>query len=248
MALPIALQLWSVKEDAEKDFFDTLEKVARMGYDGVEFAGYHGKNAHEIKTKLKELGLKIAGSHISMEEILEETDKVIKFEQELGNKYIVCPWASFPTINEWDDFAEKLQQAGVKIAAAGLSLLYHNHNHELVSKEGTVILDRLFEAVPASFLNAELDTYWLEYAGVNAINYMEKWKGRTPLIHVKDMDSSKRESTEISNGSLNIKGIVEKAYENGTEWLVVEQEAFTQAPLISVEIGLQNLQRILADL
>ncbi|TRZ38126.1 sugar phosphate isomerase/epimerase [Niallia circulans] len=248
MSLPIALQLWSVKEDAEKDFFDTLEKVASMGYDGVEFAGYHGKNAQEIKAKLKELGLKIAGSHISMEEILQDTDKVIKFEQELGNKYIVCPWASFPTLLEWDDFAEKLQQTGAKLAAAGMSLLYHNHNHELASEEGPVILDRLFEAIPASCLNAELDTYWLEYAGVNAIDYMDKWTGRTPLIHVKDMDSSKRESTEIGNGSLNIKGIVEKAYKNGTEWLIVEQEAFTQAPLTSVEIGLHNLRRIVADL
>lgn len=248
MKMPIALQLWSVKEEAEQNFFGTLEKVASMGYDGVEFAGYYGKSAQEIKAKLKELGLKIAGSHISMEDILQNTDKVIEFEQELGNKYIVCPWANFPTIEEWNDFAEKMQKTGVKIAAAGLSLLYHNHNHEFARNDDEFILDRLFKAVPAGYLNAELDTYWLEYAGINAIDYLDKWKDRTPLIHVKDLDASKRESTEVGNGSLNIKGIVEKAYENGTEWLIVEQEAFTQPPLASVEIGLQNLQTIVASL
>jgi len=224
-----------------------LEKVASMGYDGVEFAGYHGKNAQELKTKLNELGLKVAGSHISMEEILQDTEKVIEFEQQLGNKYIVCPWANFNTMQEWDDFAEKMQKAGQKIADAGMSLLYHNHNHELASNEGVFILDRMFEAVPASCLNAELDTYWLEYAGVNSVDYLDKWKGRTPLIHVKDMDSSKRESTEIGNGSINIKSIVKKAYNNGIEWLIVEQEAFTKPPLECVEIGLQNLKRIIDD-
>jgi len=224
-----------------------LEKVASMGYDGVEFAGYYGKTAKELTAKLNELRLKVAGSHISMEEILQDTDKVIEFEQELGNKYIVCPWASFHTIQEWDDFAEKMQQAGQKIADAGMSLLYHNHNHELAKNEGVFILDRLFEAVPASCLNAELDTYWLEYAGVNSVDYLDKWKGRTPLIHVKDMDSSKRESTEIGNGSINIKSIVKKAYNNGIEWLIVEQEAFTKPPLECVEIGLQNLKRIIDD-
>lgn len=247
MKMPIALQLWSVKEDVEKDFYKTLEKVASMGYDGVEFAGYYGKNAKELKAKLNELRLKVAGSHISMEEILQDTDKVIEFEQELGNKYIVCPWASFNTTQDWDEFAEKMQQAGQMIAAAGMSLLYHNHNHELIKNEGVFILDRLLEAVPASCLNAELDTYWLEYAGVNSVDYLDKWKGRTPHIHVKDMDLNKRKSTEIGNGSIDIKAIVKKAYENGIEWLIVEQEAFTKPPLECVEISLQNLKRIIVD-
>ncbi|PEL07748.1 sugar phosphate isomerase/epimerase [Bacillus sp. AFS017336] len=247
MTLPIALQLWSVKEDAELDFFGTLEKVAKMGYDGVEFAGYYGKSASEIKAVLNKLGLKAAGAHVSADQILHQIDDVIAFETELGNKYIVCPWANFNSLEEWKEFAEQLQHSGKKLSEAGLSLVYHNHAHELVAVENEYILDILLNAVPSNLLKAELDAYWLEFAGVDAVEFMSKYKGRTPLIHVKDMAQSKEESTEIGNGIMNIKGIVQQAKLNSVEWLIVEQEAFTKPQLVSVEIGLNNLKKILAE-
>ncbi|MFD4707524.1 sugar phosphate isomerase/epimerase family protein [Gottfriedia sp. NPDC058432] len=247
MTLPIALQLWSVKEDAAIDFFGTLEKVAQMGYDGVEFAGYYGKNASEIKVVLNKLGLKIAGAHVSADQIIHHIDDVIAFEKELGNKYVVCPWANFTSIEEWKEFAEHLQQSANKLAEARISLVYHNHAHELVRLESEYILDILLNSVPTNLLKAELDTYWLEFAGVDAVEFMNKYKGRTPLIHVKDMAPSKDESTEVGNGIMNIKGIVQQAKLNSAEWLIVEQEAFTKPQLESVEIGLNNLRLILAE-
>ncbi|MFB7142654.1 sugar phosphate isomerase/epimerase family protein [Gottfriedia sp. NPDC056225] len=247
MTLPIALQLWSVKEDAELDFFGTLEKVAKMGYDGVEFAGYYGKSASEIKAVLNKLGLIVAGAHVSADQILHRIDDVIAFETELGNKYIVCPWANFNSLEEWKEFAEQLQHSGKKLSEAGLSLVYHNHAHELVTVEDEYILDLLLNSIPSNLLKAEVDTYWLEFAGVDAVEYMSKYKGRTPLIHVKDMAQSKEESTEIGNGIMNIKGIVQQAKLNSVEWLIVEQEAFTKPQLVSVEIGLNNLKKILAE-
>ncbi|PGL70114.1 sugar phosphate isomerase/epimerase [Bacillus sp. AFS055030] len=246
MTLPIALQLWSVKEDVEIDFFGTLEKVAKMGYDGVELAGYYGKTALEIKTALNKLGLKVAGSHISAEQIIHHIDDVIAFEKELGNKYVVCPWANFTSLEEWKEFAEHLQQSGKKLAKEGISLVYHNHAHELVTFENECILDILLNSVPTNLLKAELDTYWLEFAGVDPVEFMSKYKGRTPLIHVKDMAPSKEESTEVGNGIMNIRGIVQQAKLNSAEWLIIEQEAFTKPQLESVEIGLNNLKMILA--
>ncbi|MEE6450761.1 sugar phosphate isomerase/epimerase [Gottfriedia acidiceleris] len=247
MTIPIALQLWSVKEDAAIDLFGTLEKVAQMGYDGVEFAGYYNKNASEIKSVLNKLGLKIAGSHVSAEQIIHQIDDVIAFEKELGNKYVVCPWAKFTSLEEWKEFAEYLQQSGKKLAEAGISLVYHNHAHELDALENESILEILFNSVPTDLLKAELDTYWLEFAGVDAIKFMSQYKGRTPLIHVKDMAPSKEESTEVGNGIMNIKGIVQQAKLNSAEWLIVEQEAFTKPQLESVEIGLNNLKMIPAE-
>ena len=247
MTLPIALQLWSVKEDVEIDLFYTLEKVAKMGYEGVEFAGYYGRSASEIKAILNKLGLKIAGAHISADQIIHHIDDVIAFEKELGNKYVVCPWANFNSLEEWQEFAEQLQQSGKKLSEAGLTLVYHNHAHEFVTFENEYILDILFNTVPSNLLKAELDTYWLEYAGVNAIEYMSKYEGRTPLIHVKDMAPSKQESTEVGNGIMNIKEMIKQAKRNSAEWLIVEQEAFTKPRLESVEIGLNNLKKLLAS-
>ncbi|MGX7420028.1 sugar phosphate isomerase/epimerase family protein [Carnobacterium gallinarum] len=242
---PIALQLWSVQDVAKENFFDTLEAVAKMGYDGVEFAGYYDKSASELKAKLAELNLKVAGSHIPYERFLENLEEVIAYEKELGNQNLVVPWASFETEDGWQSFAENMTEIASKVQAAGLTFSYHNHNHEFEKIEDDFILEMLLKAVPG--LNFELDTYWIQYAGVDVVNFMEQYKGRMKLVHLKDMKENPVESTEIGNGVLDIAGFVREAIEDGVEWLVIEQEAFTQSTLKSVEIGLTNLQRILAE-
>lgn len=242
MSFPIGLQLWSVKDAMEADFFGTLETVAAMGYDGVEFAGYQGHSAAEIKSKLDELGLKVAGSHIQLDLILNQTDDVIAFEKELGNSRIICPWANFETEAEWRTFFEQLKMVGEKINEAGLELIYHNHNQEFEELNGMFILDAMLEAVP--FLTSELDTYWSEFAGVETVEWMKKHTGRLPVIHLKDMNSEIKESTTLGTGCLPIQTFVEVANKVGVQWLVIEQEAFDQDPLKCVEIGLRNLKKL----
>ena len=232
MTKPIALQLWSVQDETEKDFFGTLEKVAEMGYDGVEFAGYYGKTADEIQVKLAELGLKAAGSHIQYEQFLTNLDEVLAFEKVLGNKNLIVPWAAFDTVEEWQ-------------LSAGFNFSYHNHNHEFEELNGQPILTWLLQEVPT--LNVELDTYWVQFAGVDAVEYMANYAGRMKLVHLKDQKENPIESTEIGNGVLDIASYVKQAEENGVDWFVIEQEAFTQPTLKSVEIGLINLKRIIAE-
>ncbi|MFD2615899.1 sugar phosphate isomerase/epimerase family protein [Terrilactibacillus laevilacticus] len=241
--MPVALQLWSVKDVCEKDFFGTLEKVSEMGYDGIEFAGYYNESAQNIKEKCTELGLQIVASHIPAEKILNDLDNVISFEKELGNNYIVCPYASYDTKDEWKSFASKLNVACKKIEDAGMTLVYHNHHHEFHKLEDTYILDYLLEMVP--HLKAELDTYWIQYAGVDVVSYMSQYDNRTPFIHLKDMKKEPMESTEIGKGVLDITRFVKQAENQGVEWLIIEQEAFTKPSLESVEIGLINLKQLI---
>lgn len=245
MTKPIALQLWSVQDETEKDFFGTLEKVAEMGYDGVEFAGYYGKTADEIQVKLAELGLKAAGSHIQYEQFLTNLDEVLAFEKVLGNKNLIVPWAAFDTVEEWQLFADNMKTIAEKVAAAGFNFSYHNHNHEFEEINGQPILTWLLQEVPT--LNVELDTYWVQFAGVDAVEYMANYAGRMKLVHLKDQKENPIESTEIGNGVLDIASYVKQAEENGVDWFVIEQEAFTQPTLKSVEIGLINLKRIIAE-
>ncbi|WP_010053187.1 sugar phosphate isomerase/epimerase family protein [Carnobacterium maltaromaticum] len=245
MTKPIALQLWSVQDETEKDFFGTLEKVAEMGYDGVEFAGYYGKTADEIQVKLAELGLKAAGSHIQYEQFLTNLDEVLAFEKVLGNKNLIVPWAAFDTVEEWQLFADNMKTIAEKVMAAGFNFSYHNHNHEFEELNGQPILTWLLQEVPT--LNVELDTYWVQFAGVDAVEYMANYAGRMKLVHLKDQKENPIESTEIGNGVLDIASYVKQAEENGVDWFVIEQEAFTQPTLKSVEIGLINLKRIIAE-
>lgn len=241
--MKIGLQLYTVKECCHNDFFTTLEHVAKMGYDGVEFAGYYGYSAKEIKDKLDELGLKVAGSHIQADLILNHLDEVIAFEKEIGNEYIICPWAKFESDAEWVSFFEALKVASEKIELAGLKLVYHNHNQEFDLLDGRYILDTMLEEVP--LLYSELDTYWSEFAGIDTTSWMKKYSGRLPLLHLKDMHVEKRESTILGAGCLSIDRFIGCAKEVGTKWLIVEQEAFDQDPLVCVEIGLQNLKKLL---
>ncbi|MBF2446038.1 sugar phosphate isomerase/epimerase family protein [Listeria welshimeri] len=239
----IALQLWSVKEACEDDFFGTLEKVAEMGYDGVEFAGYYGKSASEIKTKLAELGLEVAGSHISKEMLEAELEDVIVFERELGNKFIICPYADFETKQEWLSFAKKLREIAKTIQQAGMQFGYHNHAHELEKVDDAIILENLLGNVPEMI--AELDTYWIEYAGVGVIPFIEKYRNRVPLVHIKDKSKTSKESTIIGEGILDISGYVKTAIASGTKWLIIEQEAFEEDPLTSVAKGYTYLANVL---
>ncbi|MBK2001477.1 sugar phosphate isomerase/epimerase [Listeria ivanovii subsp. londoniensis] len=245
MQAKIALQLWSVKEACELDFFGTLEKVAEMGYDGVEFAGYYGKSAHEIKAKLAELGLEVAGSHISKEQLEADLDNVILHEKELGNRHIVCPYADFETEEEWLEFSKQLQVMTQTINDAGLSFSYHNHAHELERLSNQTNLEMLLENVPE--MNAELDTYWLEYAGVGVIPFIEKYQQRIPLVHIKDRSAKQKESTIIGEGVLDIQGYITAALNSGSEWLIIEQEAFEEDPLISVSRGHDYLASLLEE-
>lgn len=195
MTKPIALQLWSVQDETEKDFFGTLEKVAEMGYDGVEFAGYYGKTADEIQVKLAELGLKAAGSHIQYEQFLTNLDEVLAFEKVLGNKNLIVPWAAFDTVEEWQLFADNMKTIAEKVTAAGFNFSYHNHNHEFEELNGQPILTWLLQEVPT--LNVELDTYWVQFAGVDAVEYMENYAGRMKLVHLKDQKKNQLKARKL---------------------------------------------------
>ncbi|MBC1417576.1 sugar phosphate isomerase/epimerase [Listeria fleischmannii] len=239
----IGLQMWSVKEASEHDFFGTLEEVAKMGYDGVEFAGYYDVQAPDLKAKLEELNLEVAGSHIPLERLLSDLDAVIKYEKTLGNRHIVCPYADFKSEAEWGDLAHKFEQIAEKVTEAGMTFSYHNHAHEFRTIEDEYILDFLLKKAP--HVSLELDTYWAEFAGVSAPEYMKKYKNRMPLIHLKDRLGD--ESTEIGSGNLDIQSFIHAARENGTEWLIIEQEAFQKfEPLESVKIGFLSLERMVA--
>ncbi len=245
MSIPVAVQLYTLRDALKEDFMGTLEKVAKIGYQGVEFAGFGGFDALELKEKLETLNLKPAGAHISLDELKNNLQEIIKYNLQLGNKYIVCPWASFTKREDYIDLAKTLDNIGKELKEADLQLCYHNHAHELELYDGAYALDLLFNQVDSEYLKAEIDTYWVTYAGLDAIEYMKKYSGRTPLIHIKDMAATKeKEFTEIGNGTIDIKAISEQAKNNGAQWLIVEQDICKINPLDSVKISFDNLKKM----
>ncbi len=139
-------QMYSVRKDNEIDFKAALKAIAAMGYDGVEFAGYYGLEAVELKAYMDELGMETLSAHVGLELLKNDLDNQIAVLKTLGAKYIVCPYAVINDVNSARGHAAILSEIGLKTKAAGLTLLYHNHAHELQADQDSVPWDVLFDS------------------------------------------------------------------------------------------------------
>lgn len=246
MSIPIALQLYSLRDDAAKDFPGVLKAVAEMGYEGVEFAGYGGLSASELKKMLDDLGLKVAGSHVAFNLLDKEFNQVVDFNLEIANKYLICPSAPRDLVQEadgWKSFATRMTEIGKKAREQGLQLGYHNHSWEFETIDGEYVLDIFFENADPEAVIAELDLGWVFHAGVDPVTYLQKYEGRCPLIHVKDFKKDGPQ-TEVGTGDIDLAGIVKAAKKLNVEWYIIETEEYNMAPVDSVRVGLNNLKAV----
>lgn len=249
MSTPIGLQLYSLREDAARDFIGVLKSVADMGYAGVEFAGYGGLAASRLRNLLGDLGLKVAGSHVGFHELNEKLDEVVDFNREIGNHYLVCPAAPRELLAEggsaeWKAFAQQMSEIGAKVKEQGLQLAYHNHAWEFKTLDGEYALDIFYANVEPSNVLAELDLGWIFHAGVDPVAYLHKFKGRCPLVHVKDFKQDGPQ-TEVGTGDVDLAGIVATGPTVGVKWYIIETEEYNMAPVDSVRIGLENLRAVI---
>ena len=244
MGIPVALQLYTVRDECAKDFSGTLEKVAKMGYAGVEFAGYGGYSAADLKARLEKLGLMPVGSHVDLSLLEKDLNAVISFCGELGSTYIVCPHADIKDAAGVEKYASAFNAYGERIQAAGMEFCYHNHSHELAKVDGGFALDLLFSKTDPSLVEIELDTCWIHAAGADPVAYIERYAGRCPVIHVKDIKGDGKTLTEVGTGVVDVKAIVRAAEKNAVEWLVVEQDACDKPSLESARISLENLKKM----
>lgn len=241
MKFPVSIQMYTLREEAKKDFIGTLEKVAQIGYNGVELAGNGGLSSKELKKHLDRLGLKVSGSHVSLDDIKNNLEDLIKYNKEIGNKYIICAYSEFKDKEYVEELAEILSKAADKCNKEGLALGYHNHAHEFKKFDGKYGLDFLYEKSSSIF--AEIDTYWVYYAGLNPNEYITKYKGRCPLVHFKDMEKGEERSfAEVGEGVIDFKEIAESCEKAGVEWIVVEQDRCKRDPFESIKISYNNLK------
>ena len=243
MDLMVAVQLYTLRDETSRDFAGTLEKVAEIGYKGVEFAGYGDMNSGKMKTLLDRLGLKAAGSHVGIDLLDKELDAVIDYSLEIGNTYIVCPWAEYASKDDYLKSAYAFNKIGEKCKKSGLQFCYHNHAHEFTAFDGEYGLDIIFNNTDPDLVKLELDTYWVQYAGLDPVGYMQKYKNRLPLIHQKDMSAGEDKGfTEVGNGIMDIAAIAKAGKELGSQWFIIEQDICTKLPLESVKISFENLR------
>ena len=244
--LPVALQLYTVRDHLAEDFEGTLKAVKAAGYDYVEPAGMLGHTCEEFKAALDAAGLKAVSSHVPLAEMAENPEKVIADYAKLGIKYVVVPYLPEELRYGTDKFDSTLADIA-KIAkcakACGMQLLYHNHDFEFTkTADGRYALDYMYDTV--SELATELDVCWVRVGGACPVEYLKKYADRAPVVHLKDYvgeksanmyeligiksDAAPKPSTfefrPVGAGVQDFPAILAAVVETNAEYVVVEQD------------------------
>lgn len=244
--IPIALQLYTVRDEMAKDFRGTVRKVAAMGYAGVEFAGTGDLSAEEIKALLDETGLKPAGFHSSLAALETQFGDILRTCQVIGSKYVGVAYLPEDqrSLGGYRMAAQALNKYGAAFQEAGIQIYYHNHAFEFEPVEGQRGIDILYNETIPELVGLEIDVYWVAYAGASPAELIAKYPGRFPLIHLKDMTGQGAERTwaEVGAGTIDFQPIFQAAEANPPAWYIVEQDRCAGPSLQSAELSLKNLK------
>lgn len=244
--IPVSIQLYTLREACEQDFAGTLKRVAELGFDGVEFAGFGGLTAQDVKRLLDKYQLQASSSHVPLDQLQNNLDQVIEEQKILGSKYIVIPYLGDDQRDEasYRSLISFIEEAGEKCRKEGLTLCYHNHDFELERlSDGRTALETILEDTSAENVKAEFDVYWLQKADHNPVEWIHRFKDRTPLLHLKDMTlDDEKFFAELGTGGVDIDAVIEAGKEIGVDWFVVEQDATRKTPFESIEISMDYLK------
>lgn len=242
----IGLQLYSVRADCERDLVGTLSKISKMGYEGVEFAGYHGWDAKELRKILEYLNLVCCGTHIGLNTLIgDELLRTVEFNAVLGNKYLIVPGLKYEyrsSISAWKNTAERFSQIAEKLKTYGMKTGYHNHWIEFEPMEGEKPMDVFFTTASKDVI-MQFDTGNAMRSGGNIIDYMKKFPGRSDTVHIKEF-SSTNDKAIIGEGDIQWKQVIELCSTIGnTIWYIIEQESYAYTPIECVEKCLVNFKK-----
>lgn len=236
----IALQLYTVRDETQKDFAATLQRVAAMGYTGVEFAGYGTLSAPAMKTLLAETGLQAVSTHVLLGDLTDEKlPASLAFCQAIGCSTLILPYLApeWRTLEQLQALARLLQNIGQRCLDVGITFGYHNHAFEFADIDGRTWLDYLLEATDPRLVKIELDMYWAAYSGHDPLHVLQMLGERLALIHVKDM-AADRSMTEVGQGTLAMQSIIRFAQQQHV-WMVIEHDEPTLPSLESASISLE---------
>ena len=268
--LPVAVQLYSVRDDAAVNLDATLAAVRDMGYDGVEFAGMYNYKPEEIKALCEKYSLTPISAHVPLDDMAADPEGVIGAYAVIGVKYIAVPYLQEerrPGFAGWEGTIADIKRCAEVAKAKGIQMLYHNHDFEFVKLDGEYALDILYNTISADLLATEIDTCWVNVAGEVPADYIRKYTGRSPVVHLKDFykagekaegmyeligikpegETASEESfgfRPVGHGLQNIPAILEASIDAGAEWVVVEQDrpALGLTPMESIKTSREYLK------
>jgi sugar phosphate isomerase/epimerase len=252
---PVALQMWTVRQEARQDFPGTLRRIAALGYAGVEHVhslGYGGLPARQVRALMEELGLGTAGGHVELAEWEADIGGIIADHCDLGARHVAVSWVQPERRRDeaaYLQMAESLRTIATRCRDRGLQLVYHHHDFEFVRFGGQYALDLLLERVGPELLQVEVDVHWVARGGDDPVAYLRKVSERCPLVHFKDLNpvwagirdhADPRPFTEVGTGMIDFQAVARAA--GHALWWIVEQDYCAGSPWESVRRSLENLR------
>ncbi|MCD6408491.1 sugar phosphate isomerase/epimerase [bacterium] len=242
------VQMYTLREFCKtpKDTSETMKKVKEIGFNIIQASGItEPKDPKELKKIADENGLTICSTHTSYQRIIEETEKVIEEHKILGCEAIICPGLPKELHNKegYLKVAKDFEKVLPKIKENGLILGYHNHGIEFERYDGKTGLEILIENCEG--LEAEIDTYWVQFGGGDPSFWIERFSGRVSETHFKDMGiiDNQQVMPPIGEGNLNWKRIVESCKKAGVRYCLIEMDRSTIDPFESLKISLENMKK-----
>jgi len=271
----VGLQLYSVREDMEKDVESTLKQVSEAGYEYVEFAGFFGHSSKSIKDMLEKYKLKCVSVHQGFEDFANRNQESVDYLKDLGVKYVCIPWMDMNKHKGsagFEEAVENITSAAKFLADNGIELLYHNHEFEFQLFEEDFLMTWLLKSVPDNLLKSQVDTCWVNFAGYDPAQYIPGLANNAPVIHIKDYICKTNKNVTVSpsdieqrrnnviytqaecgfefrplgKGVMDIPLILKAAESAGTEYIIVEHDA-VQDGMTQMEMAIEG-RRYLKDL
>jgi sugar phosphate isomerase/epimerase len=260
--LPLGIQLYTVRNDLESNFAGVLTKLAAMGYQEVE-AGFtdsgeiqfKGGPVTEFRKMLDDAGLRAPSSHFPVPNNDAEWSANIERAHKLNLQYMLCagPPGGTDSLDAWKRAAAFFNHLGTLCKKAGMQFAYHNHNHEFIVYDGVIAYDELLRSTDPALVKMELDCFWMTFAGKDPVEYMHKYPGRFPLLHIKGLKAGYKPTTghfegnpftEVGNGPIDWKRIFEAARVGGMKHYYVEQDQWDRPSLESAAISAAFLKKL----
>lgn len=243
----VGIQLYTVRNEMLQNAVGTLKLLSKIGYRELESArsdkgNYYGLKPKEIKKIVSGLGMKLRSGHVHIDDKWQQT---IEQAVETGQEYLIV--SSMPnegqTIDNYKKTADAFNRAGEECRKAGLLFGYHNHDYEFEKDGDKILYDVLLENTDPSLVNMEMDLGWVVVTGNDPLKYFEKYPGRFPLWHLKDMIIAKKHSTEFGKGDMDIPKMLANAGKSGMKYYFVEQEEYTNTPFESIRENYEYLKK-----
>ena len=240
--IPVGVELYSVRDECKADFHGTVAAVSKIGYQGVEFAGYWGLSAKEIRKMIDDNGLVTCGTHTQYGDLLpDKIDATIEFNQIIGNKFVICPSMTGKTKQEWLERAKMFNDLSDKLKPLGMWIGYHAHAHDFQLIEGESAWDIFFGNTKREVI-MQLDTSNCREGGADPVAVLKKYPGRARTIHIKSHGAGPE--AVIPEGDINWKEVFAFCEGKGKiEWFVVEHET-SKDPLDAVKRTFESLKNL----